>query len=119
MPKPIQRPHPPIWVAASNFQTWEHAGKQGFGCIGVTRNTPEETKPFIDAYRAAITGDRSGFVARVPNNQTGAFAIGCVDKDDRKGRDLACAAGALVLRRERRRAQPRALQHRRRRQDGQ
>jgi alkanesulfonate monooxygenase SsuD/methylene tetrahydromethanopterin reductase-like flavin-dependent oxidoreductase (luciferase family) len=93
VPKPIQRPHPPIWVAASNFQTWEHAGKQGFGCIGVTRNTPEETKPFIDAYRAAITAeDKSNFVARVPNNQTGAFAIGVVDKDDRKGRDLACAA---------------------------
>lgn len=93
VPRPIQRPHPPIWVAASNFQTWEHAGRQGFGCIGVTRNTPEETKPFIQAYRAAIeSNDRSSYVARVPNNQTGAFAIGCLDKDDRRGRDLACAA---------------------------
>ena len=93
VPRPIQRPHPPIWVAASNFETWEHAGRQGFGCIGVTRNTPEETKPFIDAYRAAIrAGDPSTFVARAPNEQTAAFAVGCLDKDDRIGRERACAA---------------------------
>jgi alkanesulfonate monooxygenase SsuD/methylene tetrahydromethanopterin reductase-like flavin-dependent oxidoreductase (luciferase family) len=93
VPRPIQRPHPPIWVAASNLETWEHAGRQGFGCIGVTRNTPEETKPFVDAYRNAIrSGGPSSFVARVPNEQTAAFAIGCVHDDDRIGRDLACAA---------------------------
>jgi alkanesulfonate monooxygenase SsuD/methylene tetrahydromethanopterin reductase-like flavin-dependent oxidoreductase (luciferase family) len=93
VPRPIQRPHPPIWVAASNVETWEHAGRQGFGCIGVTRNTPEETKPFIDAYRAAIrNGDPSSFVARVPNDQAAAFAVGCLHEDDRIGRDLACAA---------------------------
>jgi alkanesulfonate monooxygenase SsuD/methylene tetrahydromethanopterin reductase-like flavin-dependent oxidoreductase (luciferase family) len=92
VPRPIQRPHPPIWVAASNFETWEHAGRQGFGCIGVTRNTPEETKPFIEAYRAAIRGDRASFVARVPNDQTAAFAVGCLDQDDRVGREKACAA---------------------------
>jgi alkanesulfonate monooxygenase SsuD/methylene tetrahydromethanopterin reductase-like flavin-dependent oxidoreductase (luciferase family) len=93
VPRPVQRPHPPIWVAASNFETWEHAGRQGFGCIGVTRNTPEETKPFIDAYRAALrAGDRSSFVARVANNQTAAFAVGCLDHDDRIGRERSCAA---------------------------
>ena len=93
LPRPIQRPHPPIWVAASNFETWEHAGRQGFGCIGVTRNTPEETKPFIDGYRSAIrSADPSTVVARVPNEQTAAFAIASVDTDDRRGRDVACAA---------------------------
>jgi alkanesulfonate monooxygenase SsuD/methylene tetrahydromethanopterin reductase-like flavin-dependent oxidoreductase (luciferase family) len=93
VPRPIQRPHPPIWVAASNLETWEHAGRQGFGCIGVTRNTPEETKPFIDAYRAAgRAADRNTLVARVPNNQTAAFAIGCVHEDDRIGREIGCAA---------------------------
>src|SRR5581483_5163525 len=54
VPRPIQRPHPPLWVAASNVETYEHAGTQGVGVIGVTRNTPAETKPALDAYRAAI-----------------------------------------------------------------
>ncbi|MSO65984.1 MAG: LLM class flavin-dependent oxidoreductase [Alphaproteobacteria bacterium] len=93
VPRPIQRPHPPVWVAASNFETYEHAGHQGFGVIGVTRNTPAETKPFIQAYRAAIRGsDKSGYVVKQANDHNGVFAIGCVHDDDRIGRSLGCAA---------------------------
>ncbi|HYF09041.1 MAG TPA: LLM class flavin-dependent oxidoreductase [Acetobacteraceae bacterium] len=93
IPKPIQRPHPPIWVAASALDSWKYAGLQGFGCIGVTRNTPAETAPFVRAYREGIAGaDNSTLVARVPNNQTGVFAIGVVDTDDARGRAAGCAA---------------------------
>jgi len=92
LPRPIQRPHPPLWVAATNLESFVYAGKQGFGVIGVTRNTPAETKPYIDAYREAIRGDRSGFVARTPNEHVGAFAIACCDEDDAVGRKLACDA---------------------------
>ncbi len=93
LPRPIQRPHPPLWVAASNFETFEHAGRQGMGVIGVTRNTPAETKPHIDTYRKAIrSGDRSGFIGAEPNDQVGAFAIACCHENDRIGRDIACAA---------------------------
>src|SRR5712692_6663432 len=83
VPRPVQRPHPPLWVAASNFETYEHAGRQGLGVIGVTRNTPEETKPAIAAYRAAIKGaDGSHFVGRFKNENVGAYAIACCDTDD-------------------------------------
>ena len=93
IPRPIQRPHPPLWVAASNLETYAHAGRQGMGVIGVTRNTPAETKPFIDAYRQAIrSGDRSQFVGKFANDCNGVFAIGCVHDDDRVGRDIGCAA---------------------------
>ncbi|MBI3706190.1 MAG: LLM class flavin-dependent oxidoreductase [Proteobacteria bacterium] len=93
VPRPIQRPHPPLWVAASNFETYEHAGRQGMGVIGVTRNTPAETKPSIAAYRAAIrSADPSRFVGKFANESTAVFAIACCDADDRVGRDIACAA---------------------------
>ncbi len=93
VPRPIQRPHPPLWVAASNFETYQHAGRQGMGVIGVTRNTPAETKPFIDGYREAIRStDPAEFVGRYANEHTGAFAVGCCLEDDRLGRDVACAA---------------------------
>ncbi|WP_162820697.1 LLM class flavin-dependent oxidoreductase [Microvirga calopogonii] len=93
VPRPIQRPHPPLWVAATNLETFEHAGRQGFGVIGVTRNTPAETKAAIDAYRAAIrAADPASLVARKPNNQVAVFGITCCDPDDRVGRDTACAA---------------------------
>lgn len=93
VPHPIQRPHPPIWVAASNLETYEHAGRQGLGVIGVTRNTPDETAPWIAAYKSAITnGDKSAFVAKAPNPKNGVFGMACCDKDDRLARDVACAA---------------------------
>jgi len=93
VPRPIQRPHPPLWVAASNFETYEYAGLQGAGVIGVTRNTPTETKPAVDAYRKAIRGgDRSKFVGKFANEHVGVFALACLHDDDRVGRDLACAA---------------------------
>ena len=93
VPRPIQRPHPPLWVAASNFETDEHAGLQGSGVIGVTRNTPAETTPAVEAYRKAIrSGDRSKFVGKFANEHVGVFALACLHDDDRTGRDLACAA---------------------------
>lgn len=93
VPRPLQRPHPPLWVAASNLETYEHAGRQGMGVIGVSRNTPAETKPCIAAYRSAIRGgDKSQFVSTVTNDCNGIFAIGCVHSDDRIGRDVGCAA---------------------------
>jgi alkanesulfonate monooxygenase SsuD/methylene tetrahydromethanopterin reductase-like flavin-dependent oxidoreductase (luciferase family) len=93
VPRPIQRPHPRIWVAASNLDTYAHAGRQGFGVIGVTRNTPDETRPFIQAYKEAIcSGDTSARVARKINNENGVFCIGAVHTDDRLGRDIGCAA---------------------------
>jgi len=93
LPRPIQRPHPPLWVAASNFETYSHAGRQGMGVIGVTRNTPEETRPFIKAYREAIAAaDASTMVSTVKNEQAGVFAIAALDKDDARGRELACKA---------------------------
>lgn len=90
VPRPIQRPHPPLWVAASNLETFEHAGRQGMGLIGVTRQPPAVMKPWIDRYRQSIRGDRSGFAGRFANEHVGAFTMACCDRDDKRARALAC-----------------------------
>jgi alkanesulfonate monooxygenase SsuD/methylene tetrahydromethanopterin reductase-like flavin-dependent oxidoreductase (luciferase family) len=92
VPRPIQRPHPPLWIAASNLETYEHAARLGVGVIGVTRNSIAETKSAIARYREVIRGDRSGFIGACPNEHVAAFALTCVHEDDRIGRDVACAA---------------------------
>lgn len=93
IPRPIQAPHPPLWVAATNLGTYEHAGRQGFGVIGVTRNSVQETKDAVNRYhRAANEATAADRIARVPNQTTAVFGIGCVDDDDRVGRELGCAA---------------------------
>ena len=35
VPKPRQRPHPPLWVACSQLDTIEMAGRRGIGALGV------------------------------------------------------------------------------------
>ena len=93
LPRPIQRPHPPLWVAASNLDTWAHAGRQGVGVLGITHNTPEETKPAIDAYRAGMrSADRSERLGKFDNEHAGAFAVGVCLDDDRTAREVGCAA---------------------------
>ncbi|HSU04833.1 MAG TPA: LLM class flavin-dependent oxidoreductase [Acetobacteraceae bacterium] len=92
VPRPVQKPHPPLWIAASNFETYEHAAALGVGVIGVTRNSVTETKSAIARYRERIHGDRSGFLGQYPNEHVAAFALTCVHEDDRIGRDIACAA---------------------------
>lgn len=92
-PRPLQRPHPPLWVAASNLASYEWAGRQGVGVIGVTRNSIAETRAAIRAYRQAISGaDPAGFIGAYPNEQVGGFALAFCHEDDRTGRDMACAA---------------------------
>ena len=35
VPKPLQKPHPPLWVACSNIDTIEDAGRWGMGALGL------------------------------------------------------------------------------------
>ncbi|HXJ84954.1 MAG TPA: LLM class flavin-dependent oxidoreductase [Candidatus Methylomirabilis sp.] len=93
VPRPIQRPHPPLWYAASNLETFERAGAAGVGVLGVTRYTPAEIAPHVKAYRAAIaSADPQRCIGRFVNNHVGVFAVGCVHDDDRVGRELGCSA---------------------------
>lgn len=93
LPRPVQRPHPPLWVAASNLASYERAGRDGVGVIGVTRNSIAETRDAIAAYRQALrSADPAGFVGAYPNEQVAGFALAFCHEDDRTGRDMACAA---------------------------
>jgi len=56
MPKPHQRPHPPIRVAATSPDTFPSIGAQGFDIFAAVRiGTLAELAPNIAAYRAAYT----------------------------------------------------------------
>jgi alkanesulfonate monooxygenase SsuD/methylene tetrahydromethanopterin reductase-like flavin-dependent oxidoreductase (luciferase family) len=93
LPRPMQRPHPPLWAAASNLASYERIGRQGLGVIGVTRNSVTESRDAIRAYRAAIrSADRTSFIGGYPNEQVAGFALAYCHEDDRTGRDMACAA---------------------------
>jgi alkanesulfonate monooxygenase SsuD/methylene tetrahydromethanopterin reductase-like flavin-dependent oxidoreductase (luciferase family) len=50
IPKPIQRPHPPLWVACSRRETTMVAARLGMGSLGFGFETPEETGERVAEY---------------------------------------------------------------------
>ncbi|HLZ68530.1 MAG TPA: LLM class flavin-dependent oxidoreductase [Dehalococcoidia bacterium] len=50
IPKSLQKPHPPVWVAASRRETVMLAARLGMGSLGFGFETPEEADERIERY---------------------------------------------------------------------
>jgi alkanesulfonate monooxygenase SsuD/methylene tetrahydromethanopterin reductase-like flavin-dependent oxidoreductase (luciferase family) len=74
VPKPLQKPHPPIWMAATSPQSWEIAGRNGIGILGLTIfvSVPQLADR-IRAYRQALQQAKP--VGKFVNDKVGAFTI--------------------------------------------
>jgi alkanesulfonate monooxygenase SsuD/methylene tetrahydromethanopterin reductase-like flavin-dependent oxidoreductase (luciferase family)/putative sterol carrier protein len=57
MPKPKQRPHPPLWVACSRRETILMAARRGIGALSFSFVEPEAAKEWVDEYYALIQSD--------------------------------------------------------------
>src|SRR5262245_16975148 len=54
VPKPYQKPHPPIWVAATTQDTFPMVGRRGFSLVtGLRGFDAEQVARHVAAYRAA------------------------------------------------------------------
>jgi alkanesulfonate monooxygenase SsuD/methylene tetrahydromethanopterin reductase-like flavin-dependent oxidoreductase (luciferase family) len=74
LPKPVQKPHPPIWAAATSPATWELAGKNGIGILGLTIFVSvKQLAERVLAYRAALKDAKP--VGKFVNDKVGAFTI--------------------------------------------
>lgn len=50
VPKPVQKPHPPVWVACSNRETIKLAARLGIGALTFAFVDPKEAKAWVDEY---------------------------------------------------------------------
>jgi alkanesulfonate monooxygenase SsuD/methylene tetrahydromethanopterin reductase-like flavin-dependent oxidoreductase (luciferase family) len=74
VPKPVQKPHPPIWTAATSPPTWELAGQNGIGILGLTIFVQvHQLAERVRAYRAAVKHAKP--VGKFVNDRVGAFTI--------------------------------------------
>ena len=55
VPKPVQKPHPPLWVACSQLETIELAGRCGIGALGFQFLSAEMAHAWVHAYYNAYT----------------------------------------------------------------
>lgn len=58
VPKPVQKPHPPLWVACSNRETIKLAAELGIGALCFAFTDPSEARHWIDEYYGIIKSDR-------------------------------------------------------------
>jgi len=54
VPKPLQKPHPPLWGACNQEDTAYMTGKMGFGCLVITHRGAERAHKLISLYKQAI-----------------------------------------------------------------
>jgi alkanesulfonate monooxygenase SsuD/methylene tetrahydromethanopterin reductase-like flavin-dependent oxidoreductase (luciferase family) len=55
VPKPRQKPHPPLWVACSQLETIEMAGRRGMGALGFQFVSADAAHAWVHAYYNAMT----------------------------------------------------------------
>jgi alkanesulfonate monooxygenase SsuD/methylene tetrahydromethanopterin reductase-like flavin-dependent oxidoreductase (luciferase family) len=55
IPKPRQKPHPPLWVACSQLETIRMAGMRGMGALGFQFVSAEAARAWVHAYYNAFT----------------------------------------------------------------
>jgi alkanesulfonate monooxygenase SsuD/methylene tetrahydromethanopterin reductase-like flavin-dependent oxidoreductase (luciferase family) len=54
MPKPVQRPHPPLWVACSTREMIHTAAELGLGALTFAFIDPAEAKHWVDDYYTTL-----------------------------------------------------------------
>jgi alkanesulfonate monooxygenase SsuD/methylene tetrahydromethanopterin reductase-like flavin-dependent oxidoreductase (luciferase family) len=54
VPKPLQKPHPPLWVACSRRETIHLAARNGIGALSFSFVEPEDAAKWVDEYYGLI-----------------------------------------------------------------
>jgi alkanesulfonate monooxygenase SsuD/methylene tetrahydromethanopterin reductase-like flavin-dependent oxidoreductase (luciferase family) len=57
LPKPRQKPHPPMWMACTNRDTIKVAARNGVGALAFSFVDPEEAKSWVDVYYDIIRSE--------------------------------------------------------------
>jgi alkanesulfonate monooxygenase SsuD/methylene tetrahydromethanopterin reductase-like flavin-dependent oxidoreductase (luciferase family) len=67
LPKPRQKPHPPLWVACTQLDTIAYAGQLGIGALGFQFVGPEMAQAWVHAYYNNFTKRRAPIAGYQPN----------------------------------------------------
>jgi alkanesulfonate monooxygenase SsuD/methylene tetrahydromethanopterin reductase-like flavin-dependent oxidoreductase (luciferase family) len=57
VPKPLQKPHPPLWVACSRRETIQFAARNGIGALSFSFVEPEDAGRWVEEYYELIESD--------------------------------------------------------------
>lgn len=94
VPKPLQDPHPPLWMTAARPEGFEAAGRMGVGALATVMLSPmEHLSILFDHYRKGL--DACEAVGDFVNDQRAVFAfVHCAESTEEA---IASRAGEAVL----------------------
>jgi len=87
VPKPLQKPHPPLWVACSRRETIHLAAQLGIGALTFAFVSPEEARQWVNDYYTTLANEcePAGFAV----NANIAIVTGFMcDKDEARAREM-------------------------------
>lgn len=96
VPKPMQKPHPPLWMACSNRTSIAQAAKLGVGALTFSFVGPEQAKEYHDLYYTTLENEAVPLGYEV-NPQ---FAIACpflCDRDDERALAMGAEAYGFFI----------------------
>ena len=94
LPKPVQKPHPPIWLACAQPESYRLAAQHGIGVLGNNPYAPGILKQHVQEYRDAIANCTP--IGDFVNNQWSNNVFAYCGTDNRSSRDL-CADSMKVF----------------------
>ena len=89
LPKPMQKPHPPMWMACTNRSTIEVAARNGLGALAFSFLDPDEARHWARIYYDIIASDECVPISHVVNANIAMVAPFSLNHD----RDLAIERG--------------------------
>jgi len=95
IPKPIQKPHPPLWMACTQEDTFRMAGSLGLGCLVNTLGGTDKTRGLINTYYDAISDAKP--IGHFVNRKVVASTIGFCDENGDKAREKGSEVASWYL----------------------
>ena len=96
VPRCVQKPHPPLWMAGTSPSTIERAAAAGLGVLFFSHGVaPEDLSVSVERYRREITSAKP--IGKAVNNRLAGFCIGLCGEDDAETREVGGAAAFQYL----------------------
>lgn len=101
IPKPVQKPHPPLWMACTQEDTFQLAGDLGLGCLVNTLGGTDKTRSLIETYNRAV--ENATPAGHFINKQVVASTIGFCGENDAEARQKGAEVAGWYLEQSRKR----------------
>jgi alkanesulfonate monooxygenase SsuD/methylene tetrahydromethanopterin reductase-like flavin-dependent oxidoreductase (luciferase family) len=88
VPKPVQKPHPPLWVACSKADTIQLAARNGIGALSFAFVPLDQINPWVEGYYKTLEAECVPIGAAINPNIVFTINFMCLKNGDR-AREIA------------------------------